>query len=349
MTPRIPQKLLILLILSVFLGLAAFLNRGLLCNDLCQTKRVMNVLDRCSDQTNRTDFIVCLEGKMNPIMEQTSPQFVNQTLVELYRQQPDILLDKGIYGCHDISHAMGHLSYDHSDSLTAAYQSCLPVCAYGCYHGVTEQMVASNGTLSDLTTATCEGAGDTARRPCYHGVGHGVASIVADPQSSLEYCSLFPEDDYGPELCAYGVFMELFLPSLTNHEALTIPDDLVGFCQELEGDYTGICLSLAGAHEFLRTGSFDQGVNICQQVPDEDQDYCFVGLGQEVYAASKGEVSILLNHYLGLEVPARQSFLKGVVEATTWENPFSPNGEAFCQQVAVEDQELCWQELESFL
>jgi hypothetical protein len=348
MPNQLSQKLFISFILATILGVGLFFYYARTCDDYCQQQRVARVLKKCSNQNNRTNFIACLEKEMEYIFRQTSPRFVNKALVDYYRQQPELLLGRGIYGCHDISHAMGHLTYQYSASLTEAYRSCIPVCAYGCYHGVTEQMIASTGNLDIVTTKTCEIAGETGSRPCYHGVGHGVASMVADPQKSLDYCSLFPQDDYGPELCAYGVFMELFLPSLTNHETLAIPDDLLGFCRQLEGQYGGICLSLAGAHEYLRTGNFNQAALLCQQVPTQDQYYCYVGLGQEVYADSGGDVDVLVDYYQQLESPVKQSFLEGVVEATTWENPFSPSGEALCQQVEQPDQALCWEKLAQF-
>lgn len=314
--------------------------------------RVADALYLCGQFSTRTSFVVCIKDELRPLYTLNSPEAVHMAVVEAYKQQPELgddLVSLGQYGCHDVQHALGQLAFEYYRETEAAFESCLPICAFGCYHGVTELAIAEAGGLSSAS-GVCGSLETDQRRPCYHGVGHGVQSISRDVSESLKHCDAFESTDAaGLELCAYGVFMEAFTPSVAGHEPLPIPADFSAFCASLDSEYTSMCLSVLGAHVYLQTGKLDLAVVACRDLAEQEAALCWQALGQELTAGSGFELDVLLGVVSELTDGEALQFVSGVAEASVWADPYGRSGKRFCLKLQPELKDHCLSQRDHFI
>lgn len=108
---------------------------------------------------------------------------------------------------HEFAHIVGHAAYEKQG--LAGVGICDESFAYGCFHGVAEEAITrqGEGAVTQIEQA-CTDTLDEAKRPsCYHGIGHGTATIhKLRLQPALAACDKLQPDNR--TYCYDGVFME---------------------------------------------------------------------------------------------------------------------------------------------
>jgi plastocyanin len=220
---------------------------------------------------------------------------------------------------HEFSHMIGREIFrqDGFDGI----KICSKDFAFGCFHGVSEQMFLTSGKNSlPLIEKECirlypPTAKQKIKDPgCIHGMGHGILTLNnLDVASSLTDCDKLGID-YRTS-CWDGVFMEYSASDASSFD----PKDPWKFCNGFASNYQEKCASYIGQlyiktfpfntktfadmcmqtpHKRLEVlcvrwigymvaensgGSFDKIVNECKSTGRKDVDtFCMIGAAQEI-------------------------------------------------------------------
>lgn len=141
-----------------------------------------------------------------------------------------------LIGSHDIAHYIGAAIYDEKglDGL----KSCDTSFAFGCYHGLLEEMIVEKG-INNLPEAVrvCQDLPFSTQITCYHGIGHGVLShFKYNLSPSLTECDDLFSSNF-QHYCYTGVFME---NSLAGYKRTTLTNPLWP-CNSVDDKYKEAC------------------------------------------------------------------------------------------------------------
>lgn len=125
-----------------------------------------------------------------------------------------VAISKGavILNVHDLAHIIGNAAYKQNG--LKGVSACDSAFAYGCFHGVTEQLLLEEGPESvEQIAKECRilfPAGNPQAdnyTGCLHGMGHGLLSYEnLDLPRALSWCQKLAKNDQ--QFCFDGVFME---------------------------------------------------------------------------------------------------------------------------------------------
>lgn len=184
-----------------------------------------------------------------------------------------------IINAHEMAHIVGNMLYAFYgfDGIEA----CDTTFAFGCFHGVTEQMFSEHGpdalftmkrSCSDLFL---DGDNyDQGYSGCVHGTGHGLATYyLYELEPALRDCALLgePENRY----CADGVYMEHSFSAPVTREIAQDPWSLcngtVGSAQIACARYVPV---MVGNHAAKTVGNDAKeltqvGINTCEAAPSQ--------------------------------------------------------------------------------
>ena len=151
------------------------------------------------------------------------------------------------FDVHQLGHIVGSELYVVSG--WEGFLLCDDALTYACSHGFIEEAVRVRGAnaVTDIATQ-CEASmrtqdayadGSKFPRNCFHGVGHGLASLHAfDLPASLDHCVALFSDVRALRNCQFGVFMEYYMSSpLADFTA----DDPWALCSSLSSDQQYAC------------------------------------------------------------------------------------------------------------
>jgi len=154
------------------------------------------------------------------------------------------VIDGQVVGnAHELAHIVGNTLYQQKG--ISGIEICDPTFAYGCYHGVTEQFLKTEGVSSVRMAMeqcrkifpTAQGSNYLPYYSCIHGLGHGLLSWEGlDVGKALNDCDQL--DSSEQQYCYDGVFMEhSFSAPLTSYDK-TNPWK---FCTDLDEKYHSNC------------------------------------------------------------------------------------------------------------
>ncbi len=185
---------------------------------------------------------------------------------------------------HELSHIVGNALYTKNglDGISV----CDPAFAFGCYHGVAEEMLSDVGVdgISEIEDSCYKFfSKDTAlAASCIHGIGHGLATWESlDVAKALNDCDVLASNNR--IYCYDGVFMEYSFGAVAT-------DDEWKFCGSLDEKYQSMC---AKYHVYIygrnNGWNFSELGESCDNAPNEIlRSNCLSGLGFSVANAAQG-------------------------------------------------------------
>lgn len=299
----------------------------------------------CSQAESRTDYIVCFIQKINPVVKEYGVSPFMQVLETSFLERQSTIYG-GMSRCHDIAHAIGQSGVKHYDAETTVMQ-CSSICGAGCFHGAMEGSLAKGTSLDESLRSFCKQTGnpefDRTRWACFHGLGHGVASLIGEPVESLKKCDLIGVGD-GISNCTYGVFMELYQSSSFGHSKLPAPENMLAFCSSLWGEHERVCYLNAGLQEYLKTESPEEAAKVCKSAPSEHQEGCLSHLGNLGYHILEGDAAgiIAFCKKLGL---GNEPCLKGALQESVTTDPMARDGIEICSLGSSGFKKECYNDL----
>jgi hypothetical protein len=265
---------------------------------------LQNAQEKCIKQTSRTKYFACFKEEIKPhVVKYGIKSFITNLHAILETDTP-LTFSNG-RNCHDITHAIGQTGGVYMSSIVDAALSCTSLCGNGCHHGVMEGRLSLGDDMLELVPNFCDYSQDSqfstaASHFCYHGLGHGIATILANEKKSLQMCDKAQEE--GRKDCARGVFMELYNsdPSYSAH--LPVPNDIAAWCSSLKGAYGEVCWELAGSNvnmgdaESNKTKAqlVDEAFSTCGKAPGEkNKEACINMLGHNLFNEFQSSLSSL--------------------------------------------------------
>ncbi len=194
---------------------------------------------------------------------------------------------------HELSHIVGNSLYNKLGVDGIAV--CDPTFAFGCYHGVTEEMLLDLGKNAIPTIESrCLQLFPNQLAliaSCIHGTGHGLLTWEnLDVQKSLVDCDLLQPQ--GRIYCYDGVFME-------NSFSSPAPDvkDPWKLCSSVDEKYHHVCAKYH-MYSFGKTVNWDfsEMAKSCEMAPSSVlRSSCFSGLGFFVANTAQGDLYKIRN------------------------------------------------------
>lgn len=303
--------------------------------------------ERCAGESNRTKGILCYKQIVEEEIRKQGIRPFMEALEGIYLASDDAE-SGGITRCHDLAHAIGQVGAIAAEDPNQAVLSCTSLCTSGCYHGVVEGYLAKGENLEVKLPSLCgsakENLSDGELGACYHGLGHGTATISGyDLYEALSLCDKVSEE--GRRDCGQGVIMELYEPSSFDHALLEFPPDIPAFCNTLWGVYAEVCHATAGLHEYARSRDREKAVATCAAVPKELQDGCMSGLGQNIYFYEQGEATRIIDFCRKAGERWTGPCISGAVEAGVMSDPLARHSFALCQKLEGSIKKLCYRTL----
>lgn len=228
---------------------------------------------------------------------------------------------------HDFAHLIGSKMY--IDLSLSAITKCDTSYAFGCYHGVVEEFIATKGvdTLTEVVDY-CKKDQPQIALTCYHGMGHGLLTYYKYKLvPALEKCDDLLSERDAP-FCHRGVFMEFgseFQNKISRNDPLwpcTTVDTIykltcygyqmtylstlyAGDTQAIEKaclkaetlDYRNECLRGLGhliGQQMIK--SPEKAVKVCQKMNAASSDTCIIAAAQEM--VFQGESNTEINEIL---------------------------------------------------
>lgn len=202
--------------------------------------------------------------------------------------------------CHETMHYFGWRAYEESPDIAEAFINSSGLCDSGMYHGVIEEFLRNEGlagNIKELVRTACAdslaGRTDISQGHiglCYHGLGHGLMFITSsDLRKSLELCDEL-EGDY-PGVCYSGAFMEFTASKAVG--PLGNQRDWADYshCATLNEEHLWMCYHRQGINNLAAAnGDVKQAMEMCQQLPEQYWNGCFLGVGANNPAPNRSHV-----------------------------------------------------------
>lgn len=291
----------------------------------------------CSAQ-DHTKFIYCLKNALKKPIEELGVTKLVSDLEQSYKND-DSANSGGITRCHDIAHAIGQAGVSFTKDPKQVLDQCTDLCTSGCYHGAVEQYVLDNS--SDTLLANMNNLCTSAA--CFHGLGHGLASIAQfDLKKSLQLCDKL-NDDSSKMNCGFGVFMELYEPSSFNPVPLSIPENLPAFCSNLTGVYSNVCYRNIGNYEYVRTKDVKKAFSICEAIPKDYGRDCRLALGQAAYFNGQGKVEFIISICKNVSGDQFKDCIDGSLMSSVSSDPLARHSFEICSRVDDVFKKNCYQ------
>ncbi|MEK7148064.1 MAG: hypothetical protein AAB758_02090, partial [Patescibacteria group bacterium] len=213
-----------------------------------------------------------------------------------YLKQAFLVNGEVVGNAHEFAHTIGNAIYKQMglDGIT----SCDATFAYGCYHGVAEDLLKAEGAAAVLETQKrCleiyPPEANNLYTGCIHGMGHGLLTWEElNVSEALRDCDLL--DKRYRNYCYDGVFMENgFLEPNREFDS----ESFWNFCTELDDSYQYNC-GRYQAQKLLRVfGNDFKGIGQeCSNAPnDVFKTTCAESMGYFISQKTNGKVEEVMN------------------------------------------------------
>lgn len=250
-----------------------------------------------------------------------------------------------INNVHVLAHLIGNNAYNKLGF--EGVKICSYEFAYGCIHGVTEQMFKRNG-ISGIKTIEAEclkiwppqkSSDFTA---CIHGAGHGLLGWRSmNIQNALRDCDLF-SSKYS-ENCYDGVYMEYSTSAPKN---MFGKDDNWGLCNMQDLKYQIKC---AKYQTYMLKGKFGLSyssiIKQCKIAPSSDlYNSCILGLGQYAVAEQGGDFEKVLDIcMMVLDKERNSTCLINAAQAVAFQQymNWQQTSERLCRKLSDDEYKKC--------
>jgi len=250
--------------------------------------------------------------------------------------------------CHDILHAVGQLGGASSKNINQTISQCSETCTYGCFHGVIEGYLMKGSDIVKEIPKLCRIEDDDNvkfRAPCYHGLGHGLASIAGfDLMKATTLCDLIPEEKYRTD-CGSGIIMELYEQGSFSHAILEWPADISEFCSSLSYPYSKVCHVTAGLHEYGRSRDPQKAFKTCTSVPSDLKLECDLSIGRGFYYVFQGSASKIIKACDNNDREVFLNCIRGAIQVM-YSVSQGTKGLELCNKLEDKYQEKCTEFLE---
>ena len=257
-----------------------------------------------------------------------------------------------VVNAHEMAHIVGN-------TLFAFYgfegiEACDTTFAFGCFHGVTEQMFSEKGpnALTEMKESCQElfleeDNFDQGYSGCVHGTGHGLATYyLYELEPALRDCALLgePENRY----CADGVFMEHSFSAPVTKEIVQDPWSLCNgtegsaeiacarYVPVMVGNYT-IRTTESGAEQLVQVG-----VDVCEAAPDQNtRNTCVQTVGHMFAQGTPQEVGTITERCeLFSEEMSEHSCVRAAAVELAFQNydQWEENAQMLCSQIGPEEE-----------
>ncbi|OHA03342.1 MAG: hypothetical protein A3J58_01225 [Candidatus Sungbacteria bacterium RIFCSPHIGHO2_02_FULL_52_23] len=295
----------------------------------------------CAGEQERNKQILCYKKQLKTPLEHAGPAPYIRAVESLFGTHADE--KNSVTMCHDLLHVVGGLAGASSGDFASVVSSCTEACTYGCYHGTIEGATSAGRTSDDLITACAGLARGASKSACFHGLGHGAASLTSFRlYDALAICDNVPQDWRAD--CGSGVMMEIYEPSTFVHERKEFPDDIPAFCATLRNPYSDTCYTTAGLHAYARSKGVSEAFATCRRVPQEFRNRCIFYIGHNAYFVFNGTVKeIELLCAAGRESASDESplCLQGAITASVVADSSAVSGFGICASAEMENRQSC--------
>lgn len=245
---------------------------------------------------------------------------------------------------HEFTHLIGNELY-----LAFGIQGisrCEKDFAYGCYHGVTEEMllkksISSIKEIESECMSIFKDSKKIATQGCIHGVGHGLISANnLDLLPTLKDCDLLEKANQ--QACYNGVFME-YTGAVANSPLN--PHDPWSFCTKLAVPYQEMCASYF-FKLLSKTTSFNflEFAAVCEKAPNENlQESCMTNLTFEITHKAHGNVTTISDECRMIKTQKIQAFCFMAAARAVQFQEYADNNTslAICAQIPKEFYGRC--------
>ncbi len=142
---------------------------------------------------------------------------------------------------HDLAHLAGRLAY--SELGRDGLGVCDAEFAFGCFHGLLEEMIRQEGVSAIGSLRQYCGALAPAGRAvsCLHGIGHGVMAWHGNIGEALKACQRLAEREQA--YCRDGAFMEFYTGMMSGSSRAKRNDAMdAAFCERFPADEQPECV-----------------------------------------------------------------------------------------------------------
>ncbi|MDE0392831.1 MAG: hypothetical protein OXI57_12270 [Rhodospirillales bacterium] len=252
--------------------------------------------------------------------------------------------------CHQSAHYLGRAAYEEFGASAFALSS--HECQSGSFHGATEALFASRGTVNleqDVATICAAADNPFFRHQCVHGVGHGLMAWTSyELHDALPLCDRMPTG-IDKESCYSGVFMENVVGGLTGlmgHVTQYLSDEDPHFpCDVVDKRYQSPCYFYQTSHMLkVFDRDFSKIARACAEAPPETHWHCFQSYGRDVGNATRKDPATAIRYCS--YVPAgtnRVGCIMGAVQDRFWEKSGTDDALTMCAMVEdAAEQDGCY-------
>ncbi len=190
---------------------------------------------------------------------------------------------------HEFGHIIGNSAFKKLGM--AGVGICDESFAYSCFHGVAEEGIKKQGRASiiEVEEACANHLSKNQQPSCFHGIGHGAATLAAlDMSEALSSCDLM--EHANREYCYDGVMME--------HASVTSSKDLENniwaFCNSLDSKYHIACGRYQPARLHSLGWNTEKIIKSCSDgSTDILKEHCFRSSGFGAASANPNNPSLI--------------------------------------------------------
>ncbi len=283
--------------------------------------------------------------EMTDLINKKDPSAAITRLKEEMSTDPQIL-----FGCHEILHTLGRISYKKYNDLSTAMGYRDEVCVGGYIHGVIEGYFSSHKPDFSIMYKACATyrSNSYMRWDCFHGMGHGLMLYTSNnvPQS-LMGCNMI-KNQFDQTACYNGTYMENFNADTLNHPSkylnLTDPFSLCAKDKKHpEQCYTNAPFAFLNYYNNDYKGVLEW----CDEAPEIYRSSCYEGAGAQItrrmiHSPKKIE-QLCMTSTKDKVAPC----ITGVAEWIIGQNNNQSQAEGFCSNFTIElNKRICLQTIQ---
>ncbi len=250
---------------------------------------------------------------------------------------------------HDLSHTVGNKAFQKFG--INGIKICDSSFAYGCFHGVTEEMLLTEGIAGLKSIENACGVAfpskDMGYISCIHGTGHGVYGVDGgDLKKALLDCDII-EESYR-QYCWDGVFMER---SFSPENTVFDPKNPWKFCSDLDSWYQRNCARYHVQSFISSTPSLNSVGKYCGRGSTQIlQETCYESLGYHIAETSFGREAEIVNSCN--KMPNKDGVeicIMGGAKETVFQkySGFETSGNALCQRLSISRRFVCLSDIKT--
>lgn len=185
--------------------------------------------------------------------------------------------------CHDLGHWIGIEAVKKGVPNKEILTECADWCIGGCLNGAAHVYVLTGHQPNELVEfCNVDGVSENLQRMCYHGLGHGyMENSNADVSKTMDFCEKIPIE-MGQYECGHAAVMDYAL--LYTAPVRTIPEDIVGFCDNKQKVFQPSCYEFVGFLAYSRTVDTKDSFKACRRIPVSFRQKCEERIGEAYFS-----------------------------------------------------------------